>query len=143
MSRVDFYVLSQAQPNARLQQACVLAEQATAGLRHVYVQMQCAADVEQLDELLWTFRDGSFLPHEVYAGAPASHARTLVLLGQMPAPASHRQLLINLQDALPQNLEDYEHIAEIVALDPEHKRMARERYRQYRKYGCVLNSYNL
>ena len=143
MSRVDFYVLSQAQPDARLRQACQLAEHAAAQARHVYVQTQSAADARRLDELLWTFRDGSFLPHEIHAGAAPSHARVLVLLGEMPAPRSHRQLLINLRDALPEDLEDYEHIAEIVAVDPEHKRLARERYKQYRERGCSLESHNL
>ncbi|AMN46329.1 DNA polymerase III subunit chi [Steroidobacter denitrificans] len=143
MSRVDFYILSQAQSETRLLQACRLAEHAAAQTRRVYVQTASTAEARQLDELLWSFRDGSFLPHEIYAGTAPSHTRVLVLLGDMPAPRSHRQLLINLRDALPEKLEDYEHIAEIVALDPEHKRLARERYKQYRERGCTLESHHL
>jgi DNA polymerase-3 subunit chi len=136
---VDFHVLAEDAPDARLRHACRLAEQAVEASQHVYVQA-LASDLPRLDELLWTFNDRSFLPHEVYSGAPAAHPRVMILLGTGAAPRSHRQLLINLTDALPDGLEHYERIAEIVAVEPERKRSARERYRQYRERGCTLNT---
>ena len=58
-------------------------------------------------------------------------------------PTSHRGLLINLIDAMPPDVNAYERIAEIVDVDPERKRTARERYKQYRERGCTMESHNL
>lgn len=50
--------------------------------------------VQRLDDMLWTFSDGSFLPHEVYRGQSAAHARVMVMVGSEIGPQSHRALLI-------------------------------------------------
>ncbi len=141
--RVEFYVLSEDAPDARLRWACRLAEQAAEQGARVYVQTAGPADAQRLDDLLWTYNDRSFLPHEIFSGAPAAHARVMVLLGDAAAPPSHRQLVVNLTDAIPAELEQYERVAEIVDVDPERKRTARERYKQYRERGCTLESHNV
>lgn len=140
MSRVDFYVLSADAPDARLRYACRLAERAVEQGCHVYIQ---TTDVQRIDDMLWTFSDGSFLPHEIYRGQPASHPRVMVMLGSDIGPASHRELLINLVEAMPPDVNAYQRIAEIVDVDPERKRSARERYKLYREQGCSLESHNL
>lgn len=140
MSRVDFYVLSAEAPDARLRYACRLAERAVEQGCHVYIQTQ---DVQRVDDMLWTFSEGSFLPHEIYRGQEASHARVMVMLGSDTGPASHRALLINLADAMPADVNSYDRIAEIVDVDPERKRTARERYKLYREQGCAMESHNL
>jgi len=141
--RVEFYVLSEEAPDARLRCACRLAEQAAEQGSRVYLQTADLGQAQRLDELLWTFKDGSFLPHEIFVGAPAAHSRVMVLLGDAAAPPSHRQLVVNLTDAIPAELEQYERVAEIVDVDPERKRVARERYKQYRERGCTLESHNI
>lgn len=143
MSRVDFYVLSEDGPDVRLRFACRLAEKAVDQGHRVYVQTESHAEAQRLDELLWTFSDRSFLAHEVANGTPPSHERVMVMLGEADAPVTHRQLLINLTDRLPGDLSVYERIAEIVDIDPERKRLSRERYKQYRERGCALESHNL
>jgi DNA polymerase-3 subunit chi len=141
--RVDFYVLSEDAPDARLRWACRLAEQAAEQGSRVYLQTSDPGDARRLDELLWTYNDRSFLPHEIFSGGEPSHARVLVLLGDAPPPPSHRQLVVNLTEAVPAGLEQYERVAEIVDVDPERKRTARERYKQYRERGCALESHNV
>ena len=137
--RVDFYVLSEDVRDARLRYACRLAEEGVGQGLRVYILTASQSDSARLDDLLWTFSDGSFLPHEVFSGAP-THERAMILLGEATAPLSHRDLLINLTESLPADLTDYARIAEIVDVDPERKRIARERFRQYRERGCVLQS---
>ena len=140
--RVDFYVLSENAPDARLRWACRLAEQAAEQGSRVYLQTADHADARRLDELLWTYNDRSFLPHDISGGQP-SHPRVMVLLGDAAPPPSHRQLVVNLTQALPAEVEQYERVAEIVDVDPERKRTARERYKQYRERGCTLESHNV
>jgi DNA polymerase-3 subunit chi len=143
VARVDFYVLSQEAPDARLRVACKLVEKAYDQNLRTYVQTSSLADAQRLDELLWTFNDRAFIPHEVNAGNGASHERVVVLLGDSPAPPSHRQLLINLANQLPADFEAFDRIAEIVDVDPENKRLSRERYKVYRERGCELETHNL
>jgi DNA polymerase III subunit chi len=141
--RVDFYVLSEGGADARLRWACRLAEQAVEQGSRVYVQTANPPETQRLDDLLWTSNERSFLPHEIFTGSPAAHARVMILLGEAAAPPSHRQLVVNLTDAMPAELESYERVAEIVDVDPERKRSARERFRQYRERGCTLESHNV
>ena len=143
MSRVDFYVLSESSPDARLRYACRLAEKAFEQGMRVYVQTPSLAEAQRLDDLLWTFNERSFLPHEVLNGNPPSHAKVMILIGEAEAPPTHRGLLINLTNVLPAALESYERIAEIVDVDVERKRLSRERWKVYRERGCEMESHNI
>jgi DNA polymerase-3 subunit chi len=144
VTRVDFYVLSDAAPDARLRVACRLIEKAFEGGLRVYVQTSSLEEAQRLDELLWTFNDRAFIPHEVIEdGSPITHERTVILIGLGAPPSTHRQLLMNLTTALPVEIDSVERIAEIVDVDPENKRRSRERYKAYRELGCALESHNL
>jgi len=143
VARVDFYILSQEGPDARLRVACRLVEKAYDQHLRTYVQTASPADAQRLDELLWTFNDRAFIPHEINMGNDTPHERTVVLIGESPAPPGHRQLLVNLANRLPEDFTNFERIAEIVDVDPENKRLSRERYKAYRERGCELDTHNL
>ena len=142
-ARVDFYVLSEADEAAQLRFACRLVEKAVEQGNRVHLRTVSTLQSERLDDLLWTFNDRSFLPHEITNGAEVSHTRVMVVIGESAAPATHRQLLINLTDVVPENVTDYERVAEIVPADPEKKQLSRERYKSYRERGCALESHNV
>lgn len=143
MSRVDFYVLSQDGPDARQRFACRLAEKAAEQGHRVYLQTAALGDAQRLDDLLWTFNERGFLPHELATGPGPSHPKVMVLVGAVAAPATHRDLLINLTDVLPAELESYTRIAEIVDTDPTRKQLSRDRYKAYRERGCEMESHNV
>lgn len=143
MGRVDFYVLSDGSPDARLRFACRLAEKAYELGHRIYIQTPSLQESQRLDDLLWTFSERSFLPHEVSNGSAPSHEKVAVLVGEAEAPATHRELLINLTNVLPGTLESYQRIAEIVDTDVERKRLSRERYKTYRDRGLALDLHNL
>jgi DNA polymerase III subunit chi len=65
MTRVDFYVLPDADPAQRPLLACKLAEKAYGQGLKVYIHTATEGEALHLDELLWTFRAGSFLPHAI------------------------------------------------------------------------------
>ena len=79
----------------------------------------------------------------VITSPPTTIKACVVLIGESPAPPSHRQLLINLANRLPDDFGNFERIAEIVDVDPENKRLSRERYKAYRERGCELDTHNL
>jgi DNA polymerase-3 subunit chi len=69
MARVDFYLLNQAGQHSRQTFACRLAEKAYRLNNTVHIHAGSRGDADRLDELLWTFRDGSFVPHERVSGS--------------------------------------------------------------------------
>lgn len=141
MPRIDFYVLPDQKENGRALLACRLADKAY-GLGHtVYVFTASEAQAAALDDLLWTFRQDSFVPHERYPlvgeeGSP-------VLVGTAAPATVEAQVLINLADALPEGFERYERVIELVDQHPEVLAQSRERFRQYREQGCAPETHKL
>ncbi len=139
--RIDFYVLPDQKENGRALLACRLADKAY-GLGHtVYLFTASEARAAALDDLLWTFRQDSFVPHERYPlvgeeGSP-------VLVGTVAPATVEAQVLINLADALPEGFERYERVVELVDQHSEVLSQSRERFRQYREQGCAPETHKL
>jgi DNA polymerase-3 subunit chi len=145
MPRVDFYVLGTTAPLARERYACRLVEKVVAEGHTVFVRAATPDDARDLDLLLWTFNDRSFVPHEV-APEPTGAApgvRAPVLIGTGHAPSGHRQVLVNLCSDRPPDAGEFERIVEIVDEDPERRRLARLRFKQYREAGCELKTHTV
>lgn len=134
MTTVEFYVLSDSAPDAHLRQACKVAEQAVDAGQKVFVRTAGAEDAKRMDDLLWTFGDRSFLPHEIAGATSPSNARIRVLIGATP-PADFRDVVINLAVDAPEDRQDVMRIAEFVPNDTERKAQARERFKYYRATG--------
>ena len=143
MPRVDFYVLSEESPDARLKCACRLIEKATDLNHRVYVLTNSLDLSRRLDDLLWTYSDRTFLPHDVWTGEEPFDAMSKILIGEQPAPDAYREVLVNLADQPPKDIDRYGRIIEIVDSDSERKRLSRERYKHYREKGCALETHNL
>ena len=152
--QVEFYVIGSAAPSARLTLACRLAEQAYLGERTALLWLSDSREQQTLDELLWTFLDGSFVPHEVLteanralAAAPASAATAEstapVVLSAGIEPAHGFDLLINLAPQLPPCLGHARRVAEIVDGDESRRRAARARFKAYRELGLQPATHNV
>ncbi len=139
MARVDFYVLKDAGPAARAMFACKLAEKAYRLDNSVHIHVDDDAAMREIDELLWTFRDGSFVPHHCL-GQPELDSP--VTIG-CSAEAASRQLLINLSSELPDFAFDFERVAEVVSADEDSKQASRDRYSRYRDKGHTLETHKL
>ncbi len=145
MTRVNFYVLNAGSGRQRQVFACRLAEKALGHGLRIYIHTDDAEETACLDELLWTFRDGSFLPH-----LPAEDARqcdrdqlTPIVIGHGDMPDPHDGLLINLSGAVPGFFSQFQRVAEIVSGEESDKALARERFRFYRDRGYELETHNL
>ena len=136
-TRVSFYVLSGAETAARLGYACRLAEKAYKLRNRIHAHASDAGMAQALDVLLWTFRQGSFVPHEMLK--PVSQLSSPVTIGfaGIPAPAEPppADLLINLALEVPVFFGRYVRIAEIVDSSPASREAGRARHRFYRDQG--------
>jgi DNA polymerase-3 subunit chi len=139
VTRVDFYVLPVSEPHGRLSFACRLAEKAWLGGHKVYLHGEDDAAARSLDELLWSFRDTSFVPHSLQPGASA----TPVLIGSGDDPGDHHDVLINLGAAIPEFFSRFERVAEIVLNDPESLRASRARWSFYKDRGYPLEHHDM
>lgn len=109
----------------------------------IYLHTASDAETRRLDELLWTFRDGSFVPHLPVA-TPSDEPQaedTPVHVGSGEEPGQHSDLLINLADEVPLFFSRFERVAEIVAADA--RESARERFRFYRERGYSMETHTL
>lgn len=139
LTKVDFYILPSAEPSARLDFACKLTEKAwRLGLR-VYLHCSDAAQRQDLDERLWRFKGESFVPHSNTEDQPDG----VIVMGLSDAPASHQDLLINLDLKVPEFFKRFARVAEVVVEDPAVRLAARESFRFYREHGYPLQDHKL
>ena len=142
-TQVDFYLLGAADPRARLTTACRLAEKAyEQGLR-VAVRTASPSETAEVDELMWTISDRSFVPHSVWPAEPAVADHSPVLIASGALPESHRDVLINLASEGVTEPDRYARICEVVGADEDTKRRARVRWRSYTDAGLAPTKHDL
>ena len=114
MTQVDFYILASDSDEARLRLACKIVDKATQLDHHVFIHSTSADEAKQLDELLWTFSQGSFIPHRIVSGELKEPPREPVLIGVNQSPAPGRwEVLVNLGAEVPEFFSRYERVADI------------------------------
>jgi len=142
MARVDFYLLKGAGVDSRYSFACRLAEKAYRLNNTVHIHVLSQSDVERVDDLLWTFRDGSFVPHDTLQNS-ASVRRSPVTIACGTAAIEPCDLLINLCDEIPACAEAFPRVAELVSSDETCKQESRKRFAAYRDQGHTLETHNI
>ena len=142
MAEVSFYILSSALLLERYLFACKLIEKAYRNGQFCYILTDSDEQSQLLDDLLWTFRAGSFIPHEIYTGqAPSSDK--VILIGSVKAPEHSQGLLFNLSSKYPEDISNTPRILEILDNCEITKAAARNRYRQYQQAGMSVTTHNM
>jgi DNA polymerase-3 subunit chi len=141
MTRVDFYILKETGDTARTLFVCRLTEKAVQQGHQVYINTESAVQLLQLDDLLWTFRAGSFLPHAVDNGE--DRGVTPVLLAHNREPRNSHDVLVNLSNDVPHFFSRFSRVAELVGGNDAQRTEARNRYRFYKDRGYTLNTHEI
>ena len=141
MTRVDFYILEGSALEQLQRFACRLVDKAWQRGMTSLVNAADNEGIEELDDLLWTFRDISFLPHR--RSNVKDGARVAAVIGCNEEPPADVQLLINLHPEVPQFFSRFERVAELVDNDPDRRSAGRERFRFYRDRGYPLETHTL
>jgi len=140
--RVDFYVLEGQSPSGRLKLACKLAEKAYLASQTVLVWHTDPAELKAFDAMLWTFNDGSFVPHEALPGS-GSWSDSPVLLSSGVTPSANVDIIINLAPDLPPCVSLTRRVVEIIDGDDARRRAGRARFKAYRELGVQPASHNI
>jgi len=138
MSQIDFYILPDTN---HLPFVCRLIEKAYKNRHSIFIHANNQAEANHLDELLWTYRDDSFLPHNLYGEGP--DPAPPIQIGYQQIPEKHRDILINLNNTVPTFYKQFSRVLELVANQPEQQHIARERYRFYQAEKCKITSHKL
>ena len=142
MSKVDFYVLKGSDERSRQHFACRLAEKAYRLEHTVHIVVANPQSARQVDELMWTFRHGSFVPHAV-VGQDDTETPAPVTIGIDSAPPRSCHLLINLGEETPASADSFARVAEIVTADEDARARSRQRFVDYRERGHTLDTHML
>ena len=152
MTRIDFYVLPDSRPDGRMVLACRIAEKAFARRHRIHVHAGSEAEARRVDDLLWTFRESSFVPHGLAGpqspaagGDPAASVAPVapVVIGHGADPDDPCDLLINLAPEVPQFFSRFERVAELVDAGDEQRQWGRNRFKFYRDRGYDLTTHKL
>ena len=142
MAEVSFYILSSALLEERYLFACKLIEKAYRKGQFCYILTDNDEQAQLLDDLLWTFRAGSFIPHQIYTGFSPSSEK-IILIGSVNAPKYSQTLLFNLSSKFPEDISKTKRILEILDNCEITKTAARNRYRQYQQAGMSVTTHNI
>ena len=138
--QIDFFVIDSNSKMQALQRLCLLLEQPYTDQQTIYINAATKEDAELIDNLLWIYREDSFLAHELIENASNS---TPIAIGVNPEPGNTRDILVNLQTDIPEHINTFSRIIEVVFKDPAIEELARERYRKYREQGHELTTHKL
>lgn len=94
----------------------------------------------QLDRLLWTQHEREFVPHLRWVGgsaAPPQAARTPIWLVEGEVPDAPPPVLVSLGAELPEDLDPFSRVIEVVGDAAEDVAAGRARWRQYLERGLA------
>ncbi len=136
-TKIDFHI---ANTPERLLFVCRLIEKNYQQKRRIYIHAETQKEAHDLDELLWTYRDDSFLPHNLYGEGP--EPAPPIQIGFGTTPEKQQDILLNLSATVPVFYTQFQRVFEIVvSSEPALQEISREHYRFYRGQGCEITTY--
>ena len=138
--RVDFYILPNATAQQRKHFACRLAEKAWQQGNRIIIKTTSMDESQRMDDLLWTFSDGSFIPHAL--GGDEDADEHPIVISHDSQNTDDFQLLINLSNESATQIS-IPRVAEIVNQEPQRKQMGRDHFKRYREQGFELHHHEI
>lgn len=140
MARADFYLIQKERfREDPLLLVCELAKRGYAANLPMLILARDSAQAEALDDLLWSFEDDAYLPHQIAGDDEDELCPILIATPEMDVPA--RPLLVNLRDGVPAGT--FDRVLEVVPADPSARGPLRERWKHYQSLGFELNKYDM
>lgn len=141
MTQIDFYILEEKASGNRYMLACRLIEKIYHQGRRIFVHTQSEEESRHMDRLLWTFRQGSFVPHALLE--KANPRATPVIIGCTEEAGDESDVLVNLALQVPNFFSRFERVAELIDREQQIKLAGRQRFKFYRDRGYPLNTHQI
>lgn len=133
--KVTFYILKTNEKKSHDLYACRLIEKIYQNKHKIYINVPSSAEAENINTQLWTFRDISFIPHEIYN---MQNQAMQILIGYDNPPAEHNDILLNMTTTIPAFYINFVHVIEIITDEPNLKKLGRERYKIYQQQNFEI-----
>jgi DNA polymerase III subunit chi len=137
MTQIDFYT----NVSDKLHTLCRLIAKGHSLGHKALVYCPDAETAQRVDRMLWTTPATGFVPH-CAPDDPLADV-TPIIIDYRGAEPLQDQILINLRSEWPPFFGRFERLIEIVSLDTEDRRCARERYKFYRDRGYEIRTHDL
>jgi DNA polymerase-3 subunit chi len=134
----EFYILQFSDEERVLTFACQLIEKIYNGKETIYIHLDNESQATKLDTLLWTFDDGSFLPHAL-ANDMSTSAPITIGFAETPIRKADKYINIS-KKTIPHTCKP---LCEVVLANSEAQVAARERYRHYREQGYNIHTHKI
>lgn len=141
--RVDFYLLKSPHHDALHSTLCRLVEKAYGQQHQIFIYCKNEKEAQEIDNLLWTYRDISFLPHGIIQSAHDNPKTPISISSSLEPNKDFNDILLNLTNTVPTFFRQFQRVIEIIPNSTDIKIQARENYRLYREQGCELHSHQL
>lgn len=115
--------------------ACQFLEKVWMLGHSVYVFCNNQQAAETLDELLWSFKEDSFIPHHLKGEGPEPPPP--IQIG-FETPQGFNDILLNLTDEVPDFSAKFKRIIELVSNEETAKEISRAHFRSYRQKNYTL-----
>lgn len=142
LPKIDFYILNEVSLESAYAFVCRLIDKAYQQHHRIYLNTNSNEEANLLDDMLWTFRDTSFIPH-ARIGITVDHEVPPVQIGFDQHPHGQEDILVNITTTVPFFFNHFKRVIEIVPQDQKSKEYAREKYRTYKEKGCELITHDL
>lgn len=140
MPRADFYLIQKERFREEpLLLVCELARKAHDANLATLVLARDADQAERLDDLLWSFDDDAYIPHQLAGDDEDELAPVLIAGPEVDTPM--RALVINLRDAAVHGA--VERVLEVVPADDGARGQSRERWKQYKSRGFDVDKHDM
>lgn len=147
MPSVEFHTLPDESDTVRLRHACALIEKAFLEKQRILVWLEDAAQLAAFDNLLWTFGDRAFVPHEPLAADPAASEAPVQLTCEAGLPANAFDgafdTLVQLRPGAHESMLRFARVVEVIDADPGRRDAGRARFRFYRDHGAPPQHFNV
>lgn len=141
MTHIDFYTLAEQHIDAALPLVGRLIENQYQRQHRIYVLAKDQQQAFVLDEMLWTFKPESFIPHHLAGEGPTPPPP--VIIGYDERAPEHNDILFNLNDAIPPFFHRFRRIVELVLNNEAALQEGRRRYRFYQQHQCMIEYHDL
>lgn len=140
MIRVDFYIIK-TPSTSLLSIVYKLVAKAYASKQRLYIHAESLEQAKQLDEFLWTWREGDFIPHQLWDNQPSPHCP--IYIGADDSITIQSDILLNLHATIPSFHTGFNRIIEVVADIEPQRSESRKKYVFYREQNYQLHTHAL
>jgi DNA polymerase III subunit chi len=153
MTQVDFHILQDTNSEARWLYACRFVEKVASLGHNILIAVDTKVEAQMLDELLWSFKPESFIPHHLVGDENKTQVEITYTVNtnndnnhdsnhDSNSYTGQQQVLVNISSQVPDYFSCFERLTEIVIQEPIVLEKTREHYKFYKQRGYPISQHH-